>query len=40
VHDTERVFDVKLTLGACRSDPAAAVGEAKASKNRLGGSCW
>jgi hypothetical protein len=38
VHDTERVFDVKLTLGVCRSDPAVAVGAATPSMNRLGGS--
>jgi hypothetical protein len=40
VHDTERVFDVKLALGVGRSDPAVAVGPANPSKSRLGGSGW
>jgi len=40
VHDTERVFDVKLALGVGRSDPAVAVGATNPSENRLGGSGW
>jgi hypothetical protein len=40
VHDTERVFDVKLALGVCRFDPAVAVRAANPLKDRLGGSGW